>query len=112
MAGLFHVATLAAAAAASAQPSQPAPLQLKVDQEGAMTIVRVVGLANVPWSGRYVLEVTDKAGGNRSVQRGSVRLQSGLATTEATVRTSSANVIAKLIVTPNESPEYEQTVEP
>ena len=114
MPGLLEIAANAAAAMLVAQADPSAPLQLSVRQDGAATIVQVVGLSQAHYSARYALEVADENGGNRSVQRGTVNLQPNSEAVLTTVRlsTSPAKVTAKLSVTPKDGPAYSQTFDP
>jgi hypothetical protein len=99
------------AAILSGQAGASGPVQLSVRQDGGLTIVRVVGSATAPFAARYALEVKDRAGKNRSEQRGVAHLLPGPEITLTTVRLSSdiSDVIAKLTVEPDAARKYEQT---
>jgi hypothetical protein len=109
MSGLFEMA-MTAAAAISAGNAGTTPLQLQVRHEGGATLVQVVAHAAPPRLVGYALEVSDRSGGNRSVQRGNVRLQPNSESIITTVRLNSshANVTAKLDVTLEGGAAYSQ----
>lgn len=97
MPALFHLAAAFFASAASSTAAPMKPLHLHVEQQGKMTIFRVVGLADAASSVSYDLQVTD--GRNRSDQRGIAHLQAGIQSTIATVRViSGPDLSAKLNV--------------
>ena len=109
MPGLFQM-VITAAAAISAGDAAAMPLQLQVRHEGGATLVQVLARAGAPRLVSYALEVGDRSGGNRSVQRGNVRLQPNSESIVTTVRLGSghANVRAKLSVTPEDGAAYSQ----
>lgn len=74
IAPLLFAATLGVGATAPAQPDA-APITLETETGPAGVTLQVVGLSPTPAEADYALEVSSGAGGNRSVQRGSVRLQ-------------------------------------
>jgi hypothetical protein len=93
----FHLAAAILASATSATATPMKPLHLHVEQEGKLTIFRVVGLSDAASSVSYDLQVMD--GRNRSDQRGIAHLQAGIQSTVATVRVvSGAGLSARLNV--------------
>jgi hypothetical protein len=93
----FHLAAALLASVTSTAAAPLKPLHLHVEQDGKVTIFRVVGLSHEASSVSYDLQVTD--GRNRSDQRGLAHLQPGIQSTVATVRVASgAGLSAKLNV--------------
>ena len=72
-------AAVAAAAIGGAQQPESRPIDLRVARNGEMLTLTVVGNAPTAVEARYALQVSSdvRGGGNRSTQRGSVRLQPG-----------------------------------
>ena len=111
MLGLLQIAAILLASANPQAGSEMKPLRLHVEQQGAATTIRIIGLASVPSSVPYELQVTD--GGNRSTQRGVAHLQAGVQGTVATVRlVSNPRLSAKLKVKPPTEAEYDEEFGP
>lgn len=66
-----------AAAPGVAPADRPMPLRLSAEPVDAGIRLQVIGLSPVACEARYELEVAAAGGGNRSVQRGSVKLRPG-----------------------------------
>jgi hypothetical protein len=78
-------------AAAAGAIGADRPLHLDIANDGGVLVIKLVGESPTPWSALYELEVSGgaPAASNRSVQRGSARLQPGRPATVATVRLGS-----------------------
>ena len=104
----YLVMAVAFAAAGTLTSNATRPLHLTVEEQGATTILRVVGAANELSSVAYDLEVTD--GGNRSVQRGVAHLDARTETTVVTVRlTPRGQLLARLNVQPVGAASYAES---
>jgi hypothetical protein len=87
------------------------PIRLEVESEGDTNIVRVVADSSALCTATYELAVTGSGGGNRSVNRGTVRLPSRGPTTVATVkvsRSADAATTATLNVSTCDGKPYQQ----
>jgi hypothetical protein len=105
-------AAIILAAASAAAPPSARPLQLQVDDGGSQVIIRLVGESPTAFAASYELEVTGGSSGssNRSMQRGTARLQPGRSVTVATLRlrnSADANWTARLHVTPSVGAAYD-----
>jgi hypothetical protein len=112
MADLMSVLAIAAVVgAASDGRAAPRPLWLEVETLGASSVMRVVAESDARCTATYELEVSGNAGGNRSVNRGTVTLPSRGKVTLATVKVGGGNaggVTATLNVTPCGGEAYRQ----
>jgi hypothetical protein len=105
-------AAIILAAASAAAPPSARPLQLQVDDSGSQVIIRLVGESPTAFAASYELEVTGGSSGssNRSIQRGTARLQAGQSVTVATLRlrnSTQTRWIARLHVTPSAGAAYD-----
>ena len=101
---------IAAALAAPAAKPPPAPVHLVTEAVDNGVRITVVGRSATVYDARYALEVSGGAG-NRSTQRGSVRLQPGKTSTMTTVTvatTPNAPWTARLKVEPAGAAPYEE----
>ena len=111
MVGILESAVIAISAAANPQQEGDLkPLRMRVDKSGLATVVELVGTANNECSVSYELQVTQN--GNRSVQRGVVRLRAGAPAIVATVRLAPRPLTARLIAKPCGAVEYQDVFDP
>lgn len=106
---VLAIAAIVGAVSDSGTASQP--VRLEVESQGDASVVRVVADSKVTCTATYELAVTGNGGGNRSVNRGTVRLPSRGPVTVATVKVSSsadAATTATLSVTPCGEKPYRQ----
>ena len=99
----------------AAEAPQPAsrPVRLDIAATGQGVRLQVVGRSDHAFEGNYALEVASdpRAGGNRTVQRGSVRLVPGMPVTLMTLDLGLAGTggwSARLRVEPSSGPAYEE----
>ena len=97
---------------ASAEPGESRPVQLLMEEQGSGVRLSVVGESDAAFRGDYSLEVTSDAaaGGNRTVQRGTVDLRPGIPATLMTLRLGNVGDgrwTARLRVQPEGSRPYE-----
>ena len=112
MVGILESAVIAISAAANPQQEGDLkPLRMRVDESGLATVqLELVGTAKNACSVSYELQVTQN--GNRSVQRGVVRLRAGAPAIVATVRLASRPLTARLIAKPCGAVEYQDVFDP
>jgi hypothetical protein len=112
MAGLFGVVAVAAMVGAMTESGAvQQPVRLDVQADGAANIIRVIAESSATCTATYELSVTGNDGGNRSVNRGTIRLPSSGAVTVATVRVGGGDgsgTTATLDVTPCDGKAYQQ----
>lgn len=107
------VGAMSVAGAAPMADTRSAPVRLVTEQVGQGVRITVVGKSASPVDATYALEVSSNAagGGNRSTQRGSVRLRPGIPVTMITL-TLGGNAgegwTARLKVEPKGAPAYEE----
>jgi hypothetical protein len=111
------ILALAAALAAGTPDPAPsgAPVRLIAESVGTGVRLRVVGNSAAACEARYELAVSGDTirGGNRSIQRGTARLQAGVPATLATVSLGSVNPKgweARLSVEPCDGARYVQVL--
>jgi|GEM_PF-2884332 len=108
--GLATLTMAMLGAAPAGEHTRPIALVSEPAAEGVK--LKVVGSSDRPLDAAYALEVSSetRAGTNRSVQRGNVRLQPGLPVTLVSLKlgnVSGGAWTAKLTVTPSGGDEYE-----
>lgn len=112
MSDLLNVLAVAAIVAGVSDGGAAAqPIRLEVESTDSASIVRVVAESRATCTAAYELAVTGSGGGNRSVNRGTVKLPSRGPQTVATVkvsRNSGAATTATLDVTPCDGKPYQQ----
>lgn len=105
------IAIAAAAAAVSGNGNPAQPVRLEVESKPDASIVRVIARGSATCTATYELAVTASGGGNRSVNRGTVKLPSRGEVTVATVkvgRNPGSATKATLDVTPCGGTPYQQ----
>ncbi|MGZ8283683.1 MAG: curli-like amyloid fiber formation chaperone CsgH [Allosphingosinicella sp.] len=110
---LSQILAAALALTAADTPSAEPPVRLVTEEAGQGIRLRVVGESAVPFAGNYALEVTSDAaaGGNRTVQRGAVRLEPGVPATLMTLtlgHSGQGSWTARLRVEPSQGAAYEE----
>lgn len=112
MSDLLSVLAVAAIVAGVSDGGAAAqPIRLEIESTDGASIVRVVAESSATCTAAYELAVTGSGGGNRSVNRGTVKLPSRGPQTVATVkvsRNSGAAMTATLDVTPCDGKPYQQ----
>ena len=113
MGALFFLAG-AMLMASEATSAAPRPIRMQVDRAGGKLAIAVVGAVSSPCEASYALEVTSGGSGNvnRSIQRGSARLQPGEPARLLSVRlggAAAAGWSAKLSVS-GCGPDYEESL--
>jgi hypothetical protein len=111
LATLLALMTAPAAAGDTADPA--APVRLVAEDAGDAVRLRVVGESPRAFEGEYALEVSSDAaaGGNRTVQRGTVRLAPGVPATLMTLTLGGGGQggwTARLRVEPADGAAYEE----
>lgn len=107
------VGAIGAAGAAPMADTRSAPVHLVTERVGQGVRITVVGKSESAIDATYALEVSSNAagGGNRSTQRGSVRLRPGVPVTMITLTlggNAGAGWTARLKVEPKGAPAYEE----
>lgn len=99
----------------TAEPATPAdpppPVRLVASPTERGVRLEVIGESDRPFAGSYSLEASGAGGGNRTVQRGTVRLEAGVPATLMTLNLGLAGGggwSAKLRVEPAAGPAYEE----
>lgn len=111
MANLIGLLAIAAMVGAMTDGGAPQPVRLDVQSDGAANVVRVIAEGSSTCTATYELAVTGNSGGNRSVNRGTVRLPTKGPVTVATVKvgaSSRSGMTATLDVTPCDGKPYQQ----
>ncbi len=105
---ILAIAAIAGTMVGGADSSHP--IRLQVDSEGSASIIRVIADGSLSCAASYELTVAGNSGGNRSVNRGTVRPPARGPVAVATVRPrgSDAGTTATLNVSPCGGKAYQQ----